>query len=129
MADEGTGKLTDILPLLFFLAHSGFLITLATSPVRSLVSNRRRVQLMVLILGNYGLIVALLGVYALYVAHFHNNFFFFTKPADDHGNIRLTNYLLLISIAFLVLGFTAINRFGGSGRWWNSAFLTQLTSY
>jgi hypothetical protein len=34
---------------------------------------------MVLILGNYGLIVALLGVYALYVAHrfsAHNIFFF-----------------------------------------------------
>ncbi|KAG6903104.1 hypothetical protein C0995_006291 [Termitomyces sp. Mi166 len=41
--------------------------------------------------GNYGLIIAVLAVYAI-----------------------ITNYLLLISLAFLVFGFAAINKFGTS---------------
>ncbi len=57
-----------ILPLL--LALSGYRIILATSPVRSVLldSTRKKKSPMPLVLGNYGLIVAGLGVYAVYVA-------------------------------------------------------------
>ncbi|PFH53823.1 hypothetical protein AMATHDRAFT_136805 [Amanita thiersii Skay4041] len=56
--------------------------------------------------GNYGLIVAILAVYAI-----------------------LTNYLLLISIAFLVLGFAAINRFAPDATQFGEHTVTQKHLY
>ncbi|KAM6502034.1 Prenylated rab acceptor PRA1 [Amanita muscaria] len=56
--------------------------------------------------GNYGLIVALLAVYAV-----------------------LTNYLLLISIAFLVFGFAAINRFAPDATQFGEHTITQKHLY
>ncbi|KAK2464243.1 hypothetical protein APHAL10511_003700 [Amanita phalloides] len=56
--------------------------------------------------GNYGLIVAVLGVYAV-----------------------LTNYLLLISLAFLVLGFSAINRFAPDATQFGEHTITQKHLY
>jgi len=56
--------------------------------------------------GNYGLIVAGLGVYAI-----------------------LTNYLLLISLAFLVLGFAAINRFAPDATQFGEHTITQKHLY
>lgn len=56
--------------------------------------------------GNYGLIVALLGVYAV-----------------------LTNPLLLISLAFLVLGFAAINKFAPEATQFGEHVVTQKHLY
>ena len=56
-----------VLPL---LAHSGYHIILAISPVCAVFSRLvvGKKILMLLVLGNYGLIVAVLAVYAVYVA-------------------------------------------------------------
>ncbi|KAF8628875.1 hypothetical protein AX15_003662 [Amanita polypyramis BW_CC] len=56
--------------------------------------------------GNYGLIVAILAVYAV-----------------------LTNYLLLIALAFLVLGFAAINRFAPDATQFGEHTVTQKHLY
>ncbi|TFK44384.1 prenylated rab acceptor PRA1 [Crucibulum laeve] len=56
--------------------------------------------------GNYGLVVAALGVYAL-----------------------LTNWLLLVSLAFLVGGFIAINRFAPDATQFGEHTITQKHLY
>jgi len=56
--------------------------------------------------GNYGLIVALLAVYAL-----------------------ITNYLLLLSLAFLVFGFAAINKFAPEATQVGEHTITQKHLY
>ena len=65
LLDENNAKIA-ILPL---IAHSGYHIILAISPVCSdLLDSTGRQISMLLVLGNYGLIVAGLAVYAVYVA-------------------------------------------------------------
>jgi len=56
--------------------------------------------------GNYGLIIAVLAVYAI-----------------------LTNYILLISLAFLVFGFAAINRFAPEATQFGEHTITQKHLY
>ncbi|KAG5725381.1 Prenylated Rab acceptor 1, partial [Termitomyces sp. T112] len=56
--------------------------------------------------GNYGLIIAVLAVYAI-----------------------LTNYLLLISLAFLVFGFAAINKFAPEATQFGEHTITQKHLY
>ncbi|RDB25290.1 PRA1-like protein [Hypsizygus marmoreus] len=56
--------------------------------------------------GNYGLIIAVLAVYAV-----------------------ITNYLLLISLAFLVFGFAAINKFAPEATQFGEHTITQKHLY
>ncbi|KAF5380493.1 hypothetical protein D9615_004570 [Tricholomella constricta] len=56
--------------------------------------------------GNYGLIIAVLAVYAI-----------------------ITNYLLLISLAFLVFGFAAINKFAPDATQFGEHTITQKHLY
>jgi hypothetical protein len=76
------------------------------------------------LLGNYGLIIAVLAVYALWVffvgllAVSHRSlisprFTFYVATVRALSlKIRLTNPLLLISLGFLIGGFAAINKWG-----------------
>ena len=61
--------------------------------------------------GNYGLVIALLAVYAVYVPK-KGKKSVVTPGLADQILISITNYWLLLSLGFLVFGFAAINKFG-----------------
>jgi hypothetical protein len=68
--------------------------------------------------GNYGLVIAVLAVYALWVfapfpeALYELTHFTPTRCLLTVVRFRITNPLLLISLGFIIGGFTAINRWG-----------------
>ncbi|KAG8744479.1 hypothetical protein FRC10_010044 [Ceratobasidium sp. 414] len=72
--------------------------------------------------GNYGVVIAILAVYALV-----------GLVEDDANNVltlsQLTNYWLLISLGFLIGGFTAINKWAPEPLQVGDQVVTQKTLY
>lgn len=80
------------------------------------------------ITGNYGFIMLLLAVYAVYVPLLSRGWAAFCELMCIM--LSLTNYLLLIAMAFLVGGFALINKFGVYySFWYVSSKLPLLSSW
>lgn len=66
------------------------------------------------LLGNYGIVIAILALYALFVLIHLTARLGALNSFNSCPSFRITNYWLLIAVGFLVGGFTLINRFGTS---------------